>query len=237
MNRSGLALVFVLSAAVPLVGLSGSVMTGGEIERPGSGKGRIVLINAQGKVKDRDIDCVRSEIDSELNCRVEVVKTSIGVDFRRMKEDLGASVAVFIVDDATHPVSLVALEDRWALVNVARIPEDVVAKEILRTFAVVSGGYVSQFPNTLMSVTNAAALKEAELYVTPDVCMRQKTFLESIGVTPVETVSYGIACQEGWAPAPTNDVQKSIWDKVHTPPSKPLKIQYDPAAQKGKVTK
>ena len=57
------------------------------------------------------------------------------------------------------------------------------------------------------------------------------------GVTEFKTTSYLVACREGWAPAPTNDIQKAIWEKVHAPPQKPMKIKFDPAAQKGKVTK
>jgi len=40
------------------------------------------------------------------------------------------------------------------------------------------------------------------------------------------------ACQEGWAPAPTNDIQKAIWNEVRQLPAKPIKIEFDPA--KGK---
>ena len=36
---------------------------------------------------------------------------------------------------------------------------------------------------------------------------------------------YRKACEEGWAPAPTNDVQKAIWDKVHAMPTEPIKIK------------
>ena len=36
---------------------------------------------------------------------------------------------------------------------------------------------------------------------------------------------YRKACEEGWAPQPTNDVQKAIWDKVHAMPTEPLKIK------------
>ena len=38
-------------------------------------------------------------------------------------------------------------------------------------------------------------------------------------------VPYLVAVQEGWAPQPTNDVQKAIWDKVHALPTEPIKIK------------
>ena len=49
-----------------------------------------------------------------------------------------------------------------------------------------------------------------------------------MGVAVRRRVSYRKACQEGWAPAPTNDIQKAIWDKVHAVPATPMKIEFDP---------
>ena len=39
--------------------------------------------------------------------------------------------------------------------------------------------------------------------------------------------TYKKACQEGWVSAPTNDIQKAIWDKVHAAPKNPMKIEFD----------
>ena len=30
------------------------------------------------------------------------------------------------------------------------------------------------------------------------------------------------------APAPTNEFQKAVWDKVHAIPQNPMKIEFDP---------
>ena len=38
--------------------------------------------------------------------------------------------------------------------------------------------------------------------------------------------------QQGWAPAPTNEVQQAIWDKVHQIPDKPITIEFDPKTDK-----
>jgi len=51
-------------------------------------------------------------------------------------------------------------------------------------------------------------------------------------VRPVYRASYAAACQEGWAPPPTNEYQRAIWNDVHKIPEKPMKIDFDPA--KGK---
>ena len=47
-----------------------------------------------------------------------------------------------------------------------------------------------------------------------------------------ESFTHKKACQEGWAPAPTNDVQKAIWEKVHAIPDKPMTIEFDPKKDK-----
>ena len=35
-----------------------------------------------------------------------------------------------------------------------------------------------------------------------------------LGIPKITLKPYKIACEEGWAPAPTNDIQKAIWEKV-----------------------
>ena len=48
------------------------------------------------------------------------------------------------------------------------------------------------------------------------------------GVSKERRVPYRVACQQGWAPAPTNDYQKAVWEEVHAVPSDPMKIEFDP---------
>lgn len=51
-------------------------------------------------------------------------------------------------------------------------------------------------------------------------------------VRPYRVAKYSEACQEGWAPPPTNEFQKAIWDKVHAIPDKPMTIEFDPKKDK-----
>ena len=44
-------------------------------------------------------------------------------------------------------------------------------------------------------------------------------YLGALGVVPAETATYRQACREGWAPAPTNDVQRAIWDRYRAAPA------------------
>ena len=52
--------------------------------------------------------------------------------------------------------------------------------------------------------------------------------LQAMGIFPMRKITYVKACQEGWAPAPTNEYQKAIWDRVHSAPKNPMKIEFDP---------
>ena len=68
--------------------------------------------------------------------------------------------------------------------------------------------------------------------VPPDVFPRMLHYIGALGIRPVVQATYKKACQEGWAPAPTNDVQKAIWEKVHAIPDKPITIEFDPKKDK-----
>ena len=46
-----------------------------------------------------------------------------------------------------------------------------------------------------------------------------------LGIAQAKLTSYRRACVEGWAPAPANEYQKTIWDEVHAMPTEPLKIK------------
>ena len=44
--------------------------------------------------------------------------------------------------------------------------------------------------------------------------MSMRDCFPKMGISPYRRVTYKMAVKEGWAPAPTNDYQKAIWDKV-----------------------
>ena len=70
--------------------------------------------------------------------------------------------------------------------------------------------------------------KNPDIQLPVDVLSRFRTYMEPLGVKPSILVPYRRACEEGWAPAPTNEYQKAIWDKVHAAPKNPMKIEFDP---------
>jgi len=102
-----------------------------------------------------------------------------------------------------------------------------VSKEIARGLCYSCGAGASSVNESLMgakkSVTDLDRLVEVEYPM--DVVPRMRTYLNSLGVTPLIQVPYIRACREGWAKDPTNQYQKAIWDKVHQLPTEPIKIK------------
>jgi hypothetical protein len=152
----------------------------------------------------------------------------------------GEAIAVLIVDDGAWDVPMfVAPEKGWAIVNVAPLKKDSksdafikarLEKEIVRAALYVCGGANSQYENSLMKPIQEA--KELDMLMNSgapmDVVGRTYNYLPSFGISPNPYVTYLQACKQGWAPAPTNDIQKAIWDKVHATPKNPMKIEFDP---------
>ena len=221
--------------------------TGGFIRRIGVPDGKIVIANANSGLDMTSIKKEFSRIANLMKTKIEVVDVSNQVSVATAGDALGqvgAAVAVFIVNDDKLPATtLIAPSAKWAIVNTKALGKDGAkpayvnsrtCKEAVRSMLIVSGGFNSQFPDSLMSpVVTLTDLDDMPAPNPPvDVMGRAVKSLPKLGVTPNPFVTYLQACQEGWAPAPTNEYQKAIWEKVHAPPTKPLKITYDKDGQK-----
>lgn len=154
-------------------------------------------------------------------------------------KELGAGSVVFIIDDPVLPMSLVSIETRAGIVNVAALATDNptpalltrrTCKMIGRVSMLASGGAESASPTSdLQPVTNLKELdanegQGDEVYVMMGVIAG----MAKAGVTAERRMTYKQAVVAGIAPAPTNDIQKAIWDKVHSIPQNPMKIEFDP---------
>lgn len=210
------------------------IHTGGQIVKPGSQQGEIVYLNCQKKA---DIAWLRFSADyfrekTKFNI---TVKDGGTFDIKNPKVDGNATL--FVIDDPALPPVLVAPENAWAMVNVAGLTkgngekpqffEARVKKELTRGFAFLCGASNSQYPCCLVG-----GLKDAEELDTfadqrlqVDVMARFPTYMKTYGVTPAFVTIYRKAVEQGWAPQPTNEYQKAIWDKVHALPTKPIKIE------------
>lgn len=224
---------------------------GGTLIVPGSQKGTVLFANMQKIVPISELEPIvlRLGNESKLNILIKDIQGTVDVETATTKKaELKAQLVVFLVDCDKSPLTLLnAPEEGWAIVNVNAITKDAkndvfraarLRKEMIRGFFSVAGSMCSQYPNSTMRYIGKPSDLDKIVEEYPvDVLMRSYDNLKAMGVTPVQLSTYKRACQSGWAPAPTNDVQKKIWQEVHSAPSNPLRIEFDPAAQKGKVTK
>ena len=207
--------------------------TGGKILVPGSMKGKIVYVNAQSRAP-------RKWLEENAATFCETAKFAIEVadgKFAFPTPKIQGEASLFVVDDPTLPPLLSAPESRWAMVNVAPLAKGAgekpqffaarVQKELTRGFCLLAGAQNSGYPDALIGcVTKPEDLDRfMDCRLPIDVMNRFAPYLKGYGITPRVYSTYKKAVQEGWAPAPTNDVQKAIWDKVHAMPTEPLKIK------------
>ena len=206
---------------------------GGLVLEPGTQKGEVAYVNCQSAAKDEWI--AESATYFRREAKFKITEGRGAFDLRNPK--VIGDMTLFVVDDPAMPVLLVAPENRWAMVNVASLKSEKepffrarVLKELSRGFAMLCGASDSQFPGALTSaITKTADLDYHTDHRLPvDLFSRFRRYMRAYGVTPGNIETYETACCQGWAPAPTNDVQKAIWDKVHAIPKNPMKIEFDP---------
>ena len=214
---------------------------GGIIQVPNSQKGTIMIINAQRKLP---IDKIRAGMDEFAQSHKFNIKFVDGeaTTSEKASEDmkkLGADVAVFIQENPESSITLLnAPEQRWTILNasaiIANARNDVFAaarirKELMRGFLCAAGTMNSQYQGNMMAAIKEPKDLDKMLEDPPiDAIQRAIESLKVYGVTPQEVATYKKACEEGWAPAPINEFQKAIWDKIHAPPKNPMKIEFDP---------
>lgn len=214
--------------------------TGGMLRDTRNQKGRIVYVNAQTSADEAWLRESAAYFGKAMKVRVDVERGSFA--FPEVK--MVGETTVFVIDDAKYPSILAAPDQGWVAVNVAPLREGAgqktpffrarVKKELTRALTAVAGGIDSGYPgNTVGPIAGIRGLDkypDAELPV--DVLRRFPKQLELRGITPYRETTYLDACTEGWAHAPTNAVEKDVWDYVHKMPTDPIKIKFDP--KKGK---
>lgn len=216
--------------------------TGGMLWRPGSGT--IAVVNLQRRVSSDRLAAKIEQFSSQL--RVEVTLNDSNGPFKLadVASDMKsrkALVGIYLVEDETLPMSLVALEAKWAVVNVAVLaadsppPEQLearVKKMIVRATATLLGAGISRNKDSVMrycsSVSELDDLRNDNMLM--DSLVNVLNSMNAFGFRFATVSSYRQACQEGWANKPTNDVQKVIWEEVMSEkergPTRPLTIQY-----------
>jgi len=143
----------------------------------------------------------------------------------RLLGDAGTAAVVVLCDAAGEPPLLVAPESRWAVVSVAALAADKPSAEVLaarvrkeqwRAFAYVMGAANSNIEHCLMKPVFSTGDLDAlrPLTISPEPVNKITQQAARLGISPARVTSYRRACEEGWAPAPTNDIQRAVWDEV-----------------------
>ena len=200
-------------------------LNGGDVDIPGSQQGSIRFVNAQKRVPAAEIEKVVAPFAKRLRYDAKLVEGDAvdALTAARAVSNLGATLAIFVVDDPKLGTMLVAPEERWAIVNVAKLSAGNPApaflasrtrKEALRAIAFLTGG--SHYGSPLMSgLKNVAALDDVSRERYPvDVTMRMHKYLSDLGVTRLETDTYRNALATGSDIAPTNEFQRAIYEQI-----------------------
>lgn len=216
---------------------------GGMLDKPGTGLGVILFRNEQRRIPLAELVAPIEYLKKYTKLPIKYYDAEPSSDSltRDGVRKLGANMLIVIKDDSSSPSPLlVAPDDAWAVVNVAALAKDNppngklasrLRKEISRAFSFLCGGVNSQYEKT--PANHCSSLRDLDLIdmdeVPADLIMRFKTYVQGYGVTPYIRATYKSACKHGWAPVPTNDVQKAIWDKYHEIPTGGIEIKFDPA--------
>lgn len=198
----------------------------------------ILICNAQQRVPEEVGRQTSAAITRVLQVPIQFKNVDKAQDPMEMANELlkDKSVALLLVisDNPKYPSLLVAPESRWVVVNTASLvagnpTSDVMtsrlSKEIWRAFGMVLCGGISYFPDCLMQpIFNLEELDNLKgKAISPDPLSRMMRTIEKLGVQPQRIVTYRKACEEGWAPMPTNSFQRVIWEEVKATPSKTTK--------------
>ena len=145
----------------------------------------------------------------------------------RTNEEVRIAIAV-VEEGADSPALLVCPEDRLAVINVDQLRVDLPAdksdayairlkKELWRAVAFAADGFDIDYPCVLKAVASPADIDAIEMEMfCPPVSGKVKRYAKKLGVAPLRMYPYSVAVREGWAPAPTNDAQRAVWDFVKT---------------------
>ena len=207
--------------------------TGGKLKVPGTQQGTLTYVNAQKKAPVEWLQ-QNAEVFAK-NAKVDIQVKEGAFSFP--SPTIVGNATLFVIDDESMPSILHAPEQKWCMVNVAPLAKGAgekkaffaarVQKQLTRGFSLLAGSQDSNYPESLLGcITSPEGLdKHVDCRLPVDIMARFPPYLAGYGVKPYVLSTYKKACEEGWAPQPTNDVQKAIWEKVHAMPTEPIKIK------------
>lgn len=215
--------------------------TGGRVRKENSGQGKFVYVNAQSLIEEPLLKIPAKQLGATFRLNISLAKGTVTTlaDVPNAIAACDAAAGIVLLENDDMPTMLVAPEARYAIVNVKALVKDNppsnilmtrVQREMYRAFGFLCGAADAITEGCVMRPVST--LKDIDSLQSP---MLSAEFNDRIykhmltwGIQPYVVATYRKACEEGWAPTPTNDVQKAIWDDIRQLPSKPIKIEFDP---------
>lgn len=204
--------------------------TGGLVNPPDDNK---VMVFLDARTADRtSIDNLSDAASSHIGFRSEVrpaIAVSAVEAFSKAKEVLRADAGAVVVfyENEKEPTLSVYPEDAITLVNVKPLYSSDyptyrrrLVKEFWRSISFTLGGYACG--GTLGSVMQPAfSIADLDAIggfsIPPPQLGVINSVRPSLKLYNTLPVPYSRACREGWAPAPTNEVQKALFEKFSNP--------------------
>lgn len=170
------------------------------------------------------LDCRKNDDDIPEKVASDFLgKFKIGVMAVREKPEAGDILALIEVTDGSEETPVLAIypEERRATVNSGSILRQGAAeyarrleRELWRAICFVGGAGYSPSSNSL--VQPIFTLEELDAINSKGVNMVTISQLAPLfakcGVRKGSKISYRNAVRQGWAPAPTNDIQRAVWE-------------------------
>ena len=204
---------------------------GGFIQAPVTGL-VVRIVNQQRIVPEEAIRACIGKIQSFIHYGIEIVGTE--------PSDGRTAARVELVEEGDAPTLLIAPEDKWGRLNVSRLASDSpntdtlrlrFEKELWRCYCMTLGASNSNYSPCVMHTVFSLADLDGDIsrMACPEVQDKVQRVCRKLKVDFTRLVTYKKACIEGWAPAPTNDVQKAIWEQVKADkergPTNPIRIE------------
>ena len=202
--------------------------TGGILSTPASGPS-ILFLNTQKRVSSQVFESVPVYVQKilRLPCQLSDKPSEQPITEAQsaLTDATKTAAVVVIAESAGYPALLLAPESRWAMVNVAALNTDGadaeklnarVQKEVWRAFGYLMGAANSSAEVCLMK----PVLSTADLDALPGKSLSPEPFnkilyhAQKLGIPLARMTTYRKAVEEGWAPTPTNDFQRAIWQEL-----------------------
>ena len=199
---------------------------GGPVMRPNLEPG-ICFLNAQKTVPavafETPMDNIRNEF--RVSCYLREGTFTSLKDLAAMAAKTNHACVVCVVDLPEFPKVLAAADDHWSLVNIAPLKADKPSAEKLaerlgkmayRGFGLAMGaGFSAQAGGLLQPATTLAELDAIYGKASPPDChFPILNYCELRKVARGGTAPYRVACREGWAPPPKDEIQRKIAEEV-----------------------